>query len=588
MSPAKILFAILALVAAVPLRAASDPARSLNEFFAAEWDYTMQQSPVWASYLGDRRFNDQWGDHSLAASAARNEHDQAALKKLQAIPRASLAAADQLNYDLFERDLKERIEAYPFKFYLVPLNQREGPQTSDDVASSLRFETTRDYDDWLARLQKFPTVLAQTTEVMREGARLHIVQPKVVMQRIPAQLDKQIVTKPEESGFFKPFRKFPATVPAADQQRLIDGAKKAIAEGVVPAFVKFKTFFESEYLPACYDNVGAWQHPDGEAAYAELARASTTTNLTPKQIHEIGLKEVARIRAEMETIKDKVGFKGTLQEFFNHLRTDPKYFYKTGEELLQAYRAMAKETDPLLVKVFRVIPRMPYGVTPIPAMIAPDTTAAYYSPPADDGSRPGRYFVNLYRPEMRPKWEMRALSLHESVPGHHFQIALAMEQGELPKFRRYGSYTAFVEGWGLYSESLGNEMGLYDDPYDKFGELTYDMWRAVRLVVDTGMHAMKWDRQRAIDYFLANAAKTELDVTNEIDRYIAWPGQALAYKIGQLKIKELRARAQAALGDKFDLRAWHDYLLSSGAVPLDVLEKRMDAWVAERVAKTLK
>ena len=585
MSLAKPLLACLALLAAVPLRAAPDPAKALNDFFAAEWDYTMRQSPVWASYLGDRRYNDQWGDHSLAATAARHEHELAALKSLQAIPRAGLGEGDQLNYDLFERDLKNQIEGYRFKFYLVPLNQREGPQTSDDVAASLRFETTGDYEDWLARLQKFPTVLAQTTDVMREGARLHIVQPKIVMQRIPGQLDKQIVAKPEDSGFFRPFRKFPAGVPAADQQRLTDAAKKAIAEGVVPAFVKFKEFFEKEYLPACYDKVGAWQHPDGEAAYAYLARVSTTTNLTPQQIHEIGLKEVARIRAEMEQIKDKVGFKGTLPEFFNYLRTDPKFFYKTGEELLQAYRAMAKETDPLLVKIFHKLPRMTYGVTPIPAMIAPDTTAAYYSPPADDGSRPGRYFVNLYMPEARPKWEMRALSLHESVPGHHFQISIAMEQGELPRFRRNGSYTAYVEGWGLYSESLGNEMGLYEDPYDKFGELTYDMWRAVRLVVDTGMHAMKWDRQQAIDYFMANAAKTELDVTNEIDRYIAWPGQALAYKIGQLKIKELRVRAQTALGAKFDLRAWHDHLLACGAVPLDVLEKRMDAWVAEQAAK---
>ena len=574
----------LFLLAASPLRAAPDQAKALTDFLAAEWEYTMQQSPVWASNLGDRRFNDRWDDQSRAAIAARHEHDGAALKRLATIPRDQLPAADQLNYDLYELDLKNRIEGYRFRFYLMPVNQREGPQTADDTAASLRFETVKDYEDWIARLQKFPDVLAQSTDLMREGAGAHIVQPKIVMQRLPAQLAKQIVAKPEDSGFFRPFKKFPATVAAADQQRLTDAARKAIAEGVVPAFVKFKQFFEQEYLPACYDGVGIWQHPEGEAAYAYEGRVSTTTSLTPQQIHDIGLKEVARIRAEMEKIKDKVGFKGSLGEFFVHLRTDPKFFYRTGEELLEAYRAMAKETDPLLVKVFKIMPRMPYGVTPIPAMIAPDTTTAYYSEPAADGSRAGRYFVNLYKPETRPKWEMRALSLHESVPGHHFQIAIAMEQGELPNFRRYGAYTAYVEGWALYCESLGNEMGLYDDPYEKFGELTYDMWRAVRLVVDTGIHSLKWDRQKAIDYFLANAAKTELDVTNEIDRYIAWPAQALAYKIGQLKIKELRARATAALGDKFDLRDWHDHLLACGAVPLEVLEKRMDAWVAERVA----
>ena len=575
----------LFLLAASPLRAAPDQAKALTDFLAAEWEYTMQQSPVWASNLGDRRFNDRWDDQSRAAIAARHEHDGAALKRLATIPRDQLRAADQLNYDLYELDLKNRIEGYRFRFYLMPVNQREGPQTADDTAASLRFETVKDYEDWVARLQKFPDVLAQSTDLMREGAGAHIVQPKIVMQRLPAQLAKQIVAKPEDSGFFRPFKKFPATVAAADQQRLTDAARKAITEGVVPAFVKFKQFFEQEYLPACYDGVGIWQHPEGEAAYAYAGRVSTTTSLTAQEIHDLGLREVARIRAEMEKIKNKVGFQGTLGDFFVHLRSDPKFFYRTGEELLEAYRAMAKETDPLLVKVFKIMPRMPYGVTPIPAMIAPDTTTAYYSEPAADGSRAGRYFVNLYKPETRPKWEMRALSLHESVPGHHFQIAIAMEQGELPNFRRYGAYTAYVEGWALYCESLGNEMGLYDDPYEKFGELTYDMWRAVRLVVDTGIHSLKWDRQKAIDYFLANAAKTELDVTNEIDRYIAWPAQALAYKIGQLKIKELRARAAAALGDKFDLRDWHDHLLSGGAVPLEVLEKRMDAWVAARVAK---
>ena len=562
-----------------------EPSKQLKDFFDAEWEWSLRENPARASNLGDRRYNDRWDDPSLLAIEARQHHRIDALERLRAIPRAGLSANDRINYEIFEDELNRGIEAHRFRFYLAPLDQRGGPQTADELASSLRFTTLKDYEDWLARLQSFPKRLEQIADVMREGIKARIVQPRIVMSRIPAQLDKQIVAKPEDSGFFKPFRKFPADISAADQQRLIEGAKKAIADGIVPAFVKFKTFFEKDYLPASYDGVGLWQHPEGEAAYANRARFYTTTKLTPQEIHDIGLKEVARIRAEMETIKEKVGYKGTLAEFFVYLRTDPKFFYPNGEALLQAYRAMSRETDPLLVKIFKTLPRMPYGVEPIPAMIAPDTTTAYYSGPAADGSRAGRYFVNLYKPETRPKWEMRALSLHESVPGHHLQIALAQEQGEQPNFRRYGGYTAFVEGWGLYSESLGNEMGLYDDPYEKFGELTYDMWRAVRLVVDTGMHSLKWDRQKAIDFFLANAPKTELDVTNEIDRYIAWPGQALAYKIGQLKIKELRARAKTALGDKFDLREWHDHLLACGAVPLEVLEKRMDAWVAGQLAK---
>jgi uncharacterized protein (DUF885 family) len=389
---------------------------------------------------------------------------------------------------------------------------------------------------------------------------------------------------PEKSAFFTPFKTFPKDVSAADQERLKAAGKDAIAKNVIPAFRKFKDYFVKEYLPACYPQVGIWQIPNGNEYYAYLARSYTTTNLTPEQIHQKGLSEVARIRAEMEKIKTQVGFKGSLHEFFDYLRTDKKFFYKTPEELLEAYRAMSKRIDPELVKVFKTLPRTPYGVVPIPDNIAPDTTTAYYNSPAADGSRAGRYYVNLYKPEVRPKWEMMALSLHESVPGHHLQLSLQQELGELPNFRKYGGYTAFIEGWGLYSESLGEDMGLYDDPYSKFGQLTYEMWRAVRLVVDTGMHYYKWDRQRAIDYFKDNAAKTDQDIVNEIDRYISDPGQALAYKIGELKLKELRQRSKDQLGDKFDIREFHDAVLLAGALPLDILEKNVDKWIAKKKA----
>lgn len=557
-------------------------AQELYALFDAEWEYNLKENPTFASFLGDKRYNDRWTDSSLAAFAKRQQHRVETLAALKKINRGALSAADRLNYDLFGKDLEENIEGDKFKRYLLPITQQGGVQTADDLAQFIRFETVKDYEDWLARMNAFPVYMEQTLALMREGRRQNIMWAQAVLQRVPAQIDKMAAANGERNPFYAPFANFPKTISESEQTRLRNAAKAAVDEKIVPAFQKLKDYFTKEYLPAAYPQAGIWQRPDGADYYAFLARSYTTTAMTPQQIHDRGLAEVKRIRAEMERIKTQIGFKGTLQEFFQYLRTDERFFYKTPDELLNAYRATAKKIDPNLTKVFRTLPRTPYGVIPIPDKIAPDTTTAYYNSPAADGSRPGYYYVNLYKPEVRPKWEMTALSLHESVPGHHLQLALQQELGEVPNFRKYGGYTAFIEGWGLYSESLGEEMGLYDDPYDKFGQLTYEMWRAVRLVVDTGIHYFKWDRQRAIDFFKDNAAKTEQDIVNEIDRYISDPGQALAYKTGELKIKELRAKSKTELGDKFDLKEFHDIVLLSGALPLDILESNVNEWLAKK------
>jgi uncharacterized protein (DUF885 family) len=560
--------------------------KALHDLFDAEWDYSMRDFPERASELGDRRWNDRWSDRSLQAIERRHRHALEVLGSLAKISRSSLSSTDQLNYDLFRQQRERAVEGYRFRMFLIPLNQREGIQTMDDLADALRFETLKDYEDWIARLKSFPALMDQTIELMRQGIQERIVHPKIIMQRLPAQIDKQIVSDPTQSGFYKPFRHFARDISPADQQRLSQQAQQAIQQQVIPAFQKFKQFFVSQYLPACFDQVGAWQLPHGDEVYAYEVRSHTTLKVTAEQIHKIGLAEVERIRGEMQKIMAQTGFQGSREEFFQFLRTDPQFFYKTPQELFDAYKVVAKTIDPTLVKMFRTLPREPYGVEEIPASFAPDTTTAYYRPGSADGSRAGTYFVNLYKPETRPKWEMMALTLHESVPGHHLQIARAHEIGELPKFRRYGSYTAFAEGWGLYSESLGDEMGLYADPYSKFGQLTYEMWRAVRLVVDTGIHAKHWTREQAIRYFMDNAPKQELDITNEIDRYIAWPGQALAYKMGELKIKELRARARQELGPKFDIKEFHDVVLGSGELPLDTLEGNVNEWIAGKKNRT--
>ncbi|MBO9717860.1 MAG: DUF885 domain-containing protein [Pseudoxanthomonas sp.] len=557
-------------------------ATALHRLFDSEWERGLRESPENASYQGDHRFDDRWSDVSLVAIARRDAADREALAALKRIDRAALSPADQLNYDTFAWLQERAVQRQKFREYLQPVGHQGGVQTADGIAEVLPFASAQDYRNWIARLQALPLLLEQTTALMKAGVEAGSVPPKVLMQRVPAQIRGQLVEDPAKSPFYKPFLKMPESIPATEQEALRRQAREAIAGKVVPAYREFGRFFEQDYLPHTRDSIAATALPDGPAYYDFLAGWYTTTGLTAGEIHQIGLKEVSRIRAEMEKVRQEVGFKGDLHAFFQHLRSDPKFFYREPADLLEAYQALAKRIDPELVKVFRTIPRLPYGVRPIPDNIAPDTTTAYYQPGAVDGSRAGYYYVNLYRPEVRPKWEMLALSLHESVPGHHFQFARGAELPDLPMFRRTAYFVAYGEGWGLYAERLGYDMGLYDDPYDRMGQLAYDMWRAVRLVVDTGMHAKGWTRQQAIDFFMDNSPKTEQDVVNEIDRYIAWPGQALAYKIGQLRISALREEAARELGPAFDVRDFHDAVLETGSVPLETLETHIRAWIAER------
>jgi uncharacterized protein (DUF885 family) len=559
---------------------ASDPARQLREFFASEWDWTMKHNPTWASRLGDRRWNDRWEDLSIENIERQYQHRREALATLRQVPRDALPEADRVSYDIFRYQYQTDLEGYPFEQFLLRTDTFGGVQNSENLVPALRFATVRDYEDWIARLHAFPRYLDQNTALMRRGISHNILLPRIIVERVAGQVVQLATQAVESSGYYHPFLEFPASVSEADRQRLTREGRTAVVEQVQPAFAAFKTFIDREYLPASYLQVGVWQNARGADAYGWLVRFYTTTGMTPDEVHALGLSEVARIQGEMERVKATTGFTGALPAFFTYLRTDPRFFYKTGPELLQAYRALAKRVDPELVRVLKTTPRSPYGVIPIPASIAPNVTTAYAEYGAADGSRPAYYCVNLYKPETRPTWEMMALTLHEAVPGHCLQGAISQELTDLPEFRKHAGFTAYVEGWALYAESLGDEMGLYDDPYAKFGQLTYEMWRAVRLVVDTGMHAKRWTRDQAIRYFMEHAAKTEFDVTNEVDRYSSWPCQALAYKVGDLRIKEMRRRASARLGAKFDLREFNDLLLSAGPMPLDLLDRRVDEWTA--------
>ena len=574
-----VLFALLVLGASCAVAA---PADRFNAIVDAHWSWTLEQSPQLRTYLGDTGANDRWGDMSLAAHAQRDAQRADFLTQLEAVDVDALNEQQQLSHAMLLRRLRSERSEYALGLYLMQIYMRSGPQHLLTLQERVTFNSERDYRDWLQRLQQLPQLLAEYRALLQEGIRQERTQARVVMERVPAQIDRLLAGEAEDSPFYKPFNSATAGLDEARMAELRREASVVIARGLNPALAEFREFLLTTYLPACREQPGIGSLPEGKALYRFLAGYFTTTDMTPEAIHEVGKAEVARLLEEMEDVKRSVGFAGDLQAFNTFLRSDPQFYYNSPEALFEGYLAIAKRLDPQLVQLFGKLPRMPYGVRPIPDTIAPDTTTAYYSRPAANGTQPGYYYVNLYRPEVRPKYEMEVLSVHEAVPGHHLQIALAQELEGLPLFRTTGGETAFIEGWGLYAERLGYQMGLYTDPYSRYGQLTYDMWRAVRLVVDTGIHYFGWSRQEAIDYFTAHAGKSEADIVNEIDRYIGWPGQALAYKIGQLKILALRERAEDALGDAFDIRAFHDHLLGAGAIPLDALERRMDAWIANQ------
>jgi len=564
----------------------ADEGRRLWNLFEANWEYRMIAIPESATWRGYPGQNNRWSNLSMEAIADGKESARQTLKAILSFDRANLSKDNRLNYDLFRRDAEMAIERQQFPAEFLVLNQMDGlPRDVPSMIAMMPSAKTKDYEDILARLGGIPVLIDQTIELLQEGLRRGIVPPKMPLRTVADQVSGQVHISPMTSPMLSKFKIFPDTIPAAEQTRLTEAAKAVYADEVRPALKRLHLFLRDEYVTNCRATVGRSALPNGRAWYDHQIKHYTTTTLGADEIHDIGLREVNRIRSEMEAIRKKVGFEGDLYAFFEFLRTDPQFYYNTAEELLAGYRDICKRADPELTKLFRNLPRQPYGVIPVPSYIEKSVTTAYYQPGSNDAGRAGFFFANTYDLKSRPKWEMEALALHEAVPGHHLQLAVADEIVGLPEFRKYGRYTGYVEGWGLYSESLGEEMGFYTDLYSKFGQLTYEMWRAIRLVVDTGIHAKGWSRQRAIDFFKANAGKTEHDITVEVDRYIVWPGQALAYKLGELKLKELRSRATAELGDKFDIRSFHDEIVWNGALPLSILDRQINNWIAAEQAK---
>ncbi|MFQ5527346.1 MAG: DUF885 family protein [Thermoanaerobaculia bacterium] len=562
---------------------AADEAARLQDLFDREWEFRLESNPQRATGVGRHEWNHLLTDVSPKAHKKRARTAAGFLEELAAIDRSALDQTGQINYDIFKRQLELRVTAHEFRSYEIPINADSGFHSGfARLGKNMPFESVDDYLNYISRLRQFAGYVAQHISNMRSGLERGMTLPQVVLTGIEGTISSHVVDKPEDSVLWSPFESFRASITKGDRGSLQKAGARAIMESVVPGYAAFLSFMTEEYIPGARETLGASELPNGRDYYRHAIRNFTTLELTPEEIHDIGRSEVARIRAEMEAIIDEVGFEGTFAEFLTFLRTDPRFYVDTPEELLKEAAWISKRMDGKLPSLFKTLPRLSYTVEPVPDYLAPKYTAGRYVGPPLGSPDPGRYWVNTYNLPARPLYNLEALSLHEGVPGHHFQISLNRELEGLPNFRRFSYISAFGEGWGLYSEWLGLEAGFYTDPYSNFGRLTYEMWRACRLVVDTGVHAMGWTRDQMMEFLGSNTALPLHEIQTETDRYISWPGQALSYKLGELKIKELRKRAEAELGERFDVREFHDAVLLQGSVPLPVLEDNIERYIESK------
>lgn len=561
-----------------------DHSAELHALFDDHFQQNLELNPLSATYIGDHRYDDRLAlSYGKAYRDAEKAMDEAFLKRLNNIDRAALGYQDRLSYDLFKIRREESLQGNDFPFYLQPINQFYS-LTSTFVqlgsgSSAHPFESVTDYENFLSRAEDFATNVDQIIANMREGVAAGVTQPRILMQKLAPQLQSQLVDDITDSNFYTPVRNMPESFAAEDRERLTALYEASIENTILPAYERLNNFLADDYIAAARETVGMYAQPNGDEWYRYLVRVRTTTNMTPDEIHQIGLDEVARIHKEMHGVMEAVGFDGDLKDFFEFVNTDDQFFYDHPDEMIQGYRDMSAKVDKLADSLFSVKPKSPFEVRRVEAFREATASKGSYQAGTPDGTRPGIFYANTYDIKARGKWAMEALFLHEAIPGHHFQIMLQRENEALPDFRRFGGFTAYSEGWGLYSESLGKEIGVYTDPYQYFGGLNAELWRSIRLVVDTGIHAKQWTRQEVLDYMFANSAVAEVRAVAEAERFMAIPGQALAYKIGQLKIRDIRNTAESRLGDQFDVKAFHHEVLKDGAMPLSLLEDKINRWI---------